>query len=69
MERWLHIHLRYGFYWQVNPWTGDPSVAIPDIAFFTGGDSMVNFSVTWLAYLEFARRLELLPYRIEETHA
>jgi hypothetical protein len=68
MERWLHIFLRYGFYWQVNPWTGDPSVAIPDIAFFTGGDSMVNNTVCWLAYLEFASRLELLPYRIEETH-
>ncbi len=27
-----------------------------------------NNTVCWLAHLEFASRLELLPYRIEETH-
>jgi hypothetical protein len=67
MERWLHTHPRHGFHWQVNPWTGDPSVAVPDIAFLTG-DSMVGGTVCRLAYPEFTRRLELLPYWIEETH-
>jgi hypothetical protein len=61
MERWMHIHLQHGFYWQVNPWTGDPSVAIPDIAFFTGGKALMDVNVCYLAWLEFTRRLGLLP--------
>lgn len=61
MERWMHIHLQHGFYWQVNPWTGDPSVAIPDIAFFTGGKALMDANVCYLVWQEFTRRLGLLP--------
>ena len=61
MQRWVSIHLRHpGFIWQVNPWTGDPSVNYGDLGFFTNNLPMGNFSVCYLAYLEFTRRLGLI---------
>ncbi len=61
MERWVRIHQNYGCYWQVNPWTGDPSMDCGELAFFTGGGPMMNGSVCYLVYIEFVRKLGLLP--------
>lgn len=60
MERWVSIHLNYGFYWQVNPWTGDPSMNPGDIAFFTGNKPLADMSVCYLVYTEFTRKLGLI---------
>ncbi|MEI6073766.1 MAG: alpha-L-rhamnosidase [Verrucomicrobiae bacterium] len=60
MERWVSIHLRYGFYWQINPWTGDPSMDPGEIAWFTEGNPMSNMSVCYLVFTEFTRKLGLI---------
>ena len=60
MERWVSIDLNYGFYWQINPWTGDPSMNAGDIGLFTGNRPIENLSVCYLLYVEFTRRLGLI---------
>lgn len=60
MERWVSIHLQYGCYWQVNPWTGDPSMDYGELGWFTGDQPMMNGNVCFLVYTEFVRRLGLV---------